>query len=141
MTRINAGIPVETLCDAHLRAEHREITRIPNAVTSGRANTRSIPKQFKLGIGHVSFFYDKMLFLKNRYIQLFNECRRRGFNVQNKSSSFDNIPERLMNDWKPTAKDNKTVQERIDERLESMKNVKYTKPAERGLIEIDKTLK
>ena len=29
MTRINANIKIQTLCDAHLLAEHREITRIP----------------------------------------------------------------------------------------------------------------
>lgn len=35
MTRINL-IPPEELCDQHLLAEHRELTRIPNAVARGK---------------------------------------------------------------------------------------------------------
>ncbi|OYQ73494.1 hypothetical protein B9T20_07170 [Wohlfahrtiimonas sp. G9077] len=31
MTRINV-VDVETLCDQHLLAEHRELTRIPNDI-------------------------------------------------------------------------------------------------------------
>lgn len=34
MTRINLIAPAE-LCDQHLLAEHRELTRIPNAVAKG----------------------------------------------------------------------------------------------------------
>ena len=34
MTRINLVPPAE-LCDQHLLAEHRELTRIPNAVARG----------------------------------------------------------------------------------------------------------
>ena len=44
----------------------------------------SLSKQvkFKLGIGHVKFFYNKLLYLKNRYISLYNECIKRGFNAK-----------------------------------------------------------
>ena len=35
MTRINL-VPPEELCDQHLLAEHRELTRIPNAVAKGK---------------------------------------------------------------------------------------------------------
>ncbi len=41
-----------------------------------------IPDKFKLGTGHVKFFYNKLLYLKNRYTSLYNECIKRGFNVQ-----------------------------------------------------------
>lgn len=82
MTRINV-VPVETLCDQHLLAEHRELTRIPNSILSGKAkvDVLKIPKEYTLGTGHVRFFYDKLEFLYNRYNQIHNECINRGFNV------------------------------------------------------------
>ena len=58
MTRINAGIPVETLHDKHLIAEHREIKRIPNCIAKGRYSLKDKPSKFVLGTGHVKFFYE-----------------------------------------------------------------------------------
>ena len=83
MTRINIGVPVKTLTSKHLLAEHREIKRIPNVVARGRYNPKSIPPSFSLGKGHVSFFYNKLGYLKKRYQELYQECKERGYNVQN----------------------------------------------------------
>lgn len=126
MTRINAGIPVADLCDAHLRAEHRELTRIPNAVLSDRAVIEDIPRKFTLGPGHVKFFYTRLKYLHNRYADLYQECRRRGFNVYNKESSFQNIPSVLYNDWEPTDEARTLIRSRISERLQGMSNTKKT---------------
>ena len=126
MTRINAGIPVEELCDAHILAEHREITRIPNSIKSGKVKIKDIPENFKLGTGHVKFFYNKLLYLKKRYILLHTICKRKKFKVENKISSFDDLPEELMNDWTPEQNSIDIVRQRINERLSKMKNVKYT---------------
>lgn len=117
MTRINCGIPVKELSNKHLIAEHREIKRVPNAVRSGRVNLESIPEKFTLGTGHVRFFYDKLLYLKNRYMELYKECRRRGFNVTNFIDSWNNLPERLLNNYEPTEEDKEIVRKRINERL------------------------
>lgn len=117
MTRINAGIPVQELTRQHLIAEHREITRIPNAIKSGRYNLNGIPPKFKLETGHVKFFYNKLLYLKKRYIELYNECRSRGYNVQNNVNSFDFLPNHLMNDWTPDDHAIFLVKERIAIRL------------------------
>ena len=57
MTRINT-IPPQELCDKHLMAEIREITRIPNTIKTGKAIIANIPDTFRLGSGHVKFFYD-----------------------------------------------------------------------------------
>ena len=71
MTRINI-IPVSELTDQHLIAEYREITMIPAALTR-TLNSKSgfikkkIPDRFTLNTGHVYFFYDKGLYLYNRY--------------------------------------------------------------------------
>lgn len=81
MTRINV-VPVTELCDQHLLAEHRELTRIPNAIAKGKYNLAGQPLDYKLGEGHVRFFFNKLTFLKRRYDALHDECKKRGFNVQ-----------------------------------------------------------
>ena len=117
MTRINANIPVKELTGKHLLAEHREIKRIPNTITSGKAKLEGIPKVFKLGTGHVKFFYDKQKFLFRRYLELYNECIYRGFKVTNYSNAWDGIPSDLWNDYEFSEKENDIVRERIKERL------------------------
>ena len=117
MTRINVGIPPAELVNQHLIAEHREIKRIPNCVAKGKYKMEGIPDRFKLGSGHVKFFYNKLLYLKNRYVNLYNECVKRGFNVQNYISAWDNVPQELMNDYKPTEIDREIIIERINEKL------------------------
>ena len=122
MTRINVGIPPAELVNQHLIAEHREIKRIPNCIAKGKYNMDGIPDKFKLGTGHVKFFYNKLLYLKNRYISLYNECVKRGFNVQNYISAWDNVPKELMNNYKVRANDIKIIRERINERKTKRKN-------------------
>ena len=117
MTRINVGIPPVELINQHLIAEHREIKRIPNCIAKGKYNMEGIPEKFKLGKGHVKFFYNKLEYLFTRYVKLYLECKDRGFNVQNYSKAWDNLPEELMNHYKPTYKDRLIIQERIYEKL------------------------
>ena len=74
MTRINSGIPSAELLDMHLLAEHREIKRIPNCIKKGRYCLTGIPSKFKMGTGHVKFFYDKLKYLHERYIELHRDC-------------------------------------------------------------------
>jgi deoxyribonuclease (pyrimidine dimer) len=117
MTRINIGIPPKELTNKHLIAEHRELKRIPNVVAKGKYNLKSVPQEFTLGKGHVSFFYDKLGYLKERYIDLYNECIFRGFQVQSYLASWDGVPQELMNSYTPTDKDICIIRERIAERL------------------------
>ena len=126
MTRVNVGIPVETLCDAHLLAEGREIKRIPNVIAKGKFSMKGQPKQFTLGTGHVKYFYDKQLYLLERYKQIHQECLARGFNVQDYSSAWNNLPKAFMNQYAPTKNDIWIVTQRIEERLKTMKNTKIT---------------
>tara|TARA_R110001599_G_scaffold213824_1_gene411642 strand:- start:124 stop:480 length:357 start_codon:yes stop_codon:yes gene_type:complete len=113
MTRINVGILPKDLSSKHLIAEHREIKRIPNCISKGKYNMDGIPDKFKLGTGHVKFFYNKLLYLKNRYTKLYEECIDRGFNVQNYTNAWDNVPNELMNDYNPTDNDRDIIKERI----------------------------
>lgn len=117
MTRINFGVDPRNLPQKALLAEHREITRIPNAIRSGRANLNiPVPSQFTLGPGHVRFFYNKIRHLRNRYQRIYNECVRRGYNVKWKGDSFKDIPSHLNNEANPTQTDIKIVIERLKER-------------------------
>lgn len=123
MTRINCGIPTKELIREHLLAEHREIKRIPNCIKKGKYNLKNVPKQFKLGTGHVSFFYDKLLYLKKRYEALYKECIERGYDVTYYGEAFDNIKDDLhlsflWNDYEPTDNDRYIVRERIQERIQ-----------------------
>lgn len=118
MTRINCGIPVLELTDKHLLAEAREIKRIPNCVSRGRYNLKNTPKEFTLGKGHVAFFYNKLKYLKNRYEEIYKECKHRNFKVQYWGSAWDSVPEELMNNYIPTERDKEIIRQRIKERLE-----------------------
>jgi len=117
MTRINVGVKPQELIGKHLIAEHREIKRIPNCIRKGKYNLDGIPDRFKLGTGHVKFFYNKLGYLKRRYDSLYSECIARGYNVTYYGDAWNDIPLNLLGDYHPTNEDRKIVLERINERL------------------------
>lgn len=125
MTRINCGISPIELEQEHLIAEHREIKRIPNCVAKGRFSMKGQPKEFTLGEGHVKFFYDKLGYLKERYEELYSECKRRKINVQYYGDAWNNIPHEMMGGYSPTEKDREIIRERIAERLKESKKNKH----------------
>ena len=116
MTRINCSILPQELPNKLLLGELHEITRIPRAITKGKAVIKDIPKQFTLNKGHVKWFYDKNGYTLRRYNNLRLEAIKRGYNVQDFSSAWDGIPKHLMNDYTPTQKDRELLIERINER-------------------------
>lgn len=126
MTRINAGIRPIQLVDSHLFAEYRELKRIPNTITSGKAVVKDIPKQFTLGSGHVKWFYTRLKYLHNRSNELYLELLKRNYDVEDYSSCFENLPQHLYNDWDDSSAKPMLV-ERITERLVTMKNLKYNR--------------
>lgn len=84
MTRINLIDP-KALTDQHLFAEYREITRIFVQVQAALAKypaqsvLAKIPPSYRLGTGHVLFFYDKLAFIQRCYFMLKDEVLARGF--------------------------------------------------------------
>lgn len=124
MTRINSAILVQKLTDEHLLAEHREIKRLPKcyikALSSGSINR--IPKKFCLGTGHVTFFLDKNLFTLKRYKDLYKECKRRGFSVEDYSKNWDEIKPYSTNkhfkDYTPTIEESELLTKRISQRIQ-----------------------
>ena len=103
MTRINV-VPVTELCDQHLLAEHRELTRIPNGVLSGKLKVHydDRPSEYTLGAGHVKFFTNKIGWLFRRYLALHLECKKRGFNVVDKFPTLDLFEDNSLGEFETT---------------------------------------
>lgn len=129
MTRINL-VPVQELCNQHLLAEHREIKRIPNAILSGKAVLDgNYGYNYKLGKGHVKFFYNKLTWLYARYCEIYDECIKRGLNVHQYHYSFTRATLHTMyiqDMWHPTPDEIAISRERINARLLTMKVKTWT---------------
>lgn len=125
MTRINANIDPLDLCDQHLLAEYREIVRIPNHVLKHKIDSSKIPDTFRLGTGHVKFFYNKIKFLHQRFSKLRSRLIEIGYECNITDSSFEQVknskPE-LYNDY-DLNEGNSIVCDRIIERMSSMKKI------------------
>lgn len=123
MTRINL-VPPEELKDAHLMAEYREMPMVPAALRrSLRTRTKAsilkgIPKEFTLNKGHVTFFYNKLKYLKNRYELVRRELLRRGFKLDpNRGLNADDFPPEFYQDYTPTNTALKIIRTRIAEKI------------------------
>ena len=132
MTRINI-VPPSELTDQHLIAEYREITMVPAALkrtlgSKSGLRKNKISTHYTLNAGHVYFFYDKGKYLHNRYYELIDEMKRRGFSP-NPNRKFPVAVFRdngLYKDWIPTIEDYKIIRERIEEKI-NMKPEWYRK--------------
>ncbi len=123
MTRINTCIP-KALTDQHLIGEYNEIRR-PVQLAINKYNKHAekgfdIPSTYRLGPGHVLFFYDKLKYIHKRFNAICDEMKVRGFNV---NTGFDEsrIPDRLYNDWEPTKEANDLLVNRLIEKINSSK--------------------
>ena len=120
MTRINVVHPSE-LCDQHLLAEYRELPRVFSLARHGA----SVPAEYVLGAGHVTFFYDKLGFLACRFNELVLEAQRRGFNVtipldamwHNAVKAGGRVPTELFGSYTPTPAAIALNRQRIKDRM------------------------
>lgn len=125
MTRINV-VPVETIHGRQLAGEYLELPRVfahmLQRVETGNLPDK-IPPEYVLGTGHVTFFFDKLGYLEKRYAEVCAEMRWRGYDItpKNLRAKFSMIPDKWWGDYTPTADALRINQERIDERLASMK--------------------
>tara|TARA_Y100001970_G_C14247383_1_gene869284 strand:- start:1350 stop:1757 length:408 start_codon:yes stop_codon:yes gene_type:complete len=128
MTRINIIEPSE-LTDQHLIAEYREIFMVGgslNRTLNSKVGYREskVPKRYTLNSGHVYFFYNKGKYLHNRYKELIDEMKKRGFNPDKTrvfpTEVFKNNG--LYNDWMPNVEDYKIIRQRIEERISAKPN-------------------
>lgn len=121
MTRINV-VPVTELTDKHLLAEYRELPRIFGASKKWHergGRVRDLPTTYRLGKGHVLFFYDKLQWCFARQRALVAECKRRGFDVKHEPSRdlIDWAPHYLLGGYMPTRAALRINRERINTRL------------------------
>lgn len=122
MTRINV-VPVETLSRPHLQGEYKEITRVFGLVRKAQARGKNkwnlnIPKEYTLGIGHVTFFYPRLGYILNRYKELVSEMRNRGYkpNPIPDEDLLEGIHQSWLGDYEPTEEAIKINLQRIKER-------------------------
>lgn len=79
-----------------------------------------IPKKFTLNTGHVTFFYDKGMYLRKRYDMLTTELLNRGYKI-NVDAKFD--PDGVMddpmwnNDYEPDDDAYDIIRQRIAEKI------------------------
>lgn len=126
MTRVNL-VPVQELADQHLFAEFRELKMVPRSLSRSlgargiTAVVQRIPRDYVLGTGHVSFFYDKGAYLLYRYARIRQELSRRSYAFDQTSPlDADGVWERyptLFNDYVPTPEALALVRQRIAERI------------------------
>lgn len=123
MTRINV-VPVEELCDEHLRAEFREIVRIPTTIKRRKYSLENMPEEYTVrteenpagGIGHVKFFYNKMFFLQKRFHALACELQKRQFKNDLHWVDFE-FQKELCKDYEPTEEALALNRKRLKERM------------------------
>lgn len=112
--RINVGIAPSALTDEHLLAEERELAMIPG--TFKRIGCNNIPETMNLGNGYIKFFMDKSEYTLDRYLDVHNECLRRGFIPKDKSELWfqTNMKSNVFS-WGPREKT--IIKNRIVERI------------------------
>lgn len=127
MTNVNTIDP-KHLTDQHLLAEYRELPRIASHFSH---NPRvPIPEKYKLGTGHIKFFYNKAHYLIQRHEAIMDELMVRRFNLT-KTASFDFAPMFTtfvlikQQGWKPEIRDHRINIQQIMERIKANPG-KYT---------------
>lgn len=84
MTRINV-VPPNELSGKHLAGEHHELPRVFSLVRRAqergeRPDKNAIPT-YRLGEGHVRFFYPRLMWVWHRYSILRYEMTKRGYQI------------------------------------------------------------
>lgn len=126
MTRINTVDPFDLL-DQHLFAEWRELPRIFALARYWADNGKrsEVPEDYRLGAGHVRFFYDKLQWLAFRHAILTSELQARGYKLGSYDEQReyltwlkDNYPD-LWNGWEPSTDAHRINLGRLQEKLDS----------------------
>jgi deoxyribonuclease (pyrimidine dimer) len=115
MVRINLISP-NKLADQHLIAEYNEMLMLLGYVKKF-PSLDGIPKEYCLGKGHIKFFKNKLVYLRERHSEIIKEMRRRGFAV-NRRINLRKFRKELCNNWKPSARDFEIIKERLKWKIE-----------------------
>ena len=139
MTRINV-IDVSLLTDQHLMAEYRELPMIAGSLRRSLKSKNGLPKVppiYKLGSGHVTFFYNKGLFLYRRYNAIIEELLKRGYRLDSgREVDFDTFKDNgLYGDWIANEIDLLVNANRITQRI--MEKFNFYKYFGKPLVTLD----
>ena len=127
MTRLNI-IGLSQLTDQHLFSEWREIKMVPKALArslkarDAKDVLESIPDEFVLGKGHVSFFYNKGRYLNHRYNALTQELASRGVRYSanaklDPEGTYARLGHHFNLGYAPTEEARRLIHVRIHERI------------------------
>ncbi len=116
MVRINLIKP-KYLADQHLIAEYNEILKLFGYVRKHPdTHFNDIPKSYKLGKGHILFFKNKLKYLKERFLEIKKEMKKRGFK-RRKSIDLREFNKKLRNSWKPKKSDKEIIKKRLIKKI------------------------
>ena len=110
MVRINLINP-KNLVDQHLIAEYNEILMLLGHVNKFPI-IRNQPKEYCLGKGHITFFKNKIKYLKERHELIKKEMLKRGFKTL-KTINLNKYPKDYIKGWKPKTKDKEIIKKRL----------------------------
>lgn len=114
MVRINL-IPPKNLADQHLIAEYNEILMLLGYIRNN-PSLKNIPEKYCLGKGHIKFFKNKILYLKNRHELIKKEMKNRKFKT-NITINLNEFDENLIKNWSPQKADIKIIKNRLKEKI------------------------
>lgn len=117
MTRINV-IRVEELSDLHLLAEYRELPRV---VLGNFKDVSKSSDSYILGVGHVKWAKKHEKYLLQRFKNLVEELKYRGFTPNYTYDSLSEVCKGDGKDYHVTVDDIKLNESRILERLKTSK--------------------
>ncbi len=111
MTRINC-VPPSWLNKRHLTAENYELPRVIALVENHALKGLKIDPvaSYRMGPGHVKFFYTRLMWVHDRISLLYCEMQRRNMNPK-PQIMIDNLkrilllPPEFLGDWEPSSKD------------------------------------
>lgn len=129
MTRINV-VPVDELTNEHAFGEYKELLRpfnkvknalrkYPNKYAFYKAYAKKLPTDYTMGTGHETFFFDKLMYIAERYQQLCEWRKARGYKYTPISIAelVDGLPTFVLQSYTPTENALRLNRERIAERL------------------------
>ena len=116
--RCNVGVNPRYLFDQHLCAEVMEIPMVIGSLRYWKFEIKGpVPNNFNLGMGHMNFLKNKLLYLQRRHEEVKKEIKRR--NIKNEKSKVDltGINLKFCNDWTPSIEDSCIIRKRIIEKI------------------------
>lgn len=131
MTRVNCVDPTE-LTNPHLIVEVKEITRIYRLAWKAYKrgdSPENMPSTYRLGKGHVRFFYSRLGYINERHKALCDEMARRKFIISLKKRhpwarvidgeivTLDSFPKKWKKNWVPTPKEILINRDRLRESM------------------------